>query len=111
MGEICVVVDNHRLEPLLDDTSGAVGSLRLTTIEPGQQRAMIEIRSRRDDLTATLYTLEVADLPKEKPHLEVRGRLDSSTLSLEFLLQNKVFHRAKIKLPVSRRLRWCPSPG
>ena len=106
MGEICVVVDNHRLEPLLDNSDGASGSLRLTTIKSGQSRALIEISSRSGGRTATLYSLQAESLPDDKPNMAVRGRIDARTLYLEFLLRDKIFHRATVKLPLLRRSAW-----
>ncbi len=106
MGEICVVVDNHRLEPLLDNSDGASGSLRITTIRSGQTRALIEIKSRHGERTTLMYSLEVNDLPGDRPKMEVRGRIDSRALKLEFLLQDKVFHRATVELPRPRRTGW-----
>ena len=102
MGEICVVVDNHRLQPLLPDSDGASGSLRLTTIRSTQSRALFEIKSRIGDRTATLYSFEADGLPADRPRMEVRGRIDARTLSLEFLLRERVFHRAAVTLPATR---------
>jgi outer membrane protein OmpA-like peptidoglycan-associated protein len=106
MGEICVVVDNSRLEPLLDNSDGALGSLRLTTIKSGQKRALIEIRSRSGSRSVTLYSIEAVGLPGDKPDMAVRGEIDARTLNLEFLLKGKVFHHATIKLPAPRRMAW-----
>lgn len=106
MGKICVVVDNHRLEPLLDNSDGASGSLRLTTIRSGQKRALIKIIKRSGRRTVTLYSIEAEGFQEDKPDMEVRGRIEARSLILDFLLRDKVFHRATVKLSDPRRTAW-----
>lgn len=110
MGQICVVVDNQNLEPLLRHSAGASGSLRLTTVRSGQSRAVIEIKYTNGRRTTTLYTLSAEGLRGEKPPMEVTGRIDGRRLTLEFILRKKVFHRATVKLPGMVQRPWWVLP-
>lgn len=108
MAEICVVVDNRNLVPLLVVADGATGAIPLTTISAQQNRARIEIFHKDAKKTGNIYTLEIGNLGPTKPELDLHGSIRGETLSLELLIRGKTFHRASINLrkAVRREPKW-----
>jgi outer membrane protein OmpA-like peptidoglycan-associated protein len=111
MAIICVVVDNKRRELLLPISEGASGSLPLTTIRSDQDCALIEVVADDAGRGRALYTLRLNKLVTPKPEIDVRGRIHSDTLHLEFDVQGKTRHRKAIKLGSSSRHGWLFVPA
>lgn len=106
MSAICVVVDGKRQEKLLKTENGASGSLALTTLEPDQETARIQILNTDDKVSQHLYTLVIEEVPHPRPALDVRGRISDDTLHLEFDLDGETFHTKDIHLHDRRGRRW-----
>ncbi len=111
MAAICVAVDNGHLETLLVISEGASGTLALTTLNSGQDSAIIEVSTTDRSHSEKLYTLRLDKLTIEKPEIDVRGLIRSGVLHLEFDLEGKTCHRKTIRLRGrNTRRRWALIP-
>ncbi len=109
MANICIIVDRRTPEPLLKCEEGAAGRLPLTTIAAGQNRAQVEIYSIERNSREKLYSLEINDLPAEKPEIDVSGRCGGGILYLGFMLNGREIHHASIRLPdPGKKHTWWP---
>lgn len=105
---LTVEIEHTRYSPLLDDRTRSPGSVRLTTIEPRQQRAVICVhheRARKRTLVTDFEVIVPRDSQREFPIIRLDGTWTGRRRAhLQLYFEDKLYAERHVRIPGMSRL-------